>query len=400
MVLISQLVYLAMLILIGSVVLLLRRKAEGSKSGYKLTLTLLGILLGLLTLGNDKLFAFDSAFLKAVDVLLLVTLLFEMSVRLNPENIRFTPATIGIFFIILFVNVLVLGTISTILLRINFLNAMIFAIIMSSIEYFMVDQLKEEGDLANPLLVFFAFSLLVFYTLPDDIFTNTVFFLKYILIGLAMGVIVGIIVFKSMKNRYLDSAHELGLVAVALATYILTEQISGSGLFAVMILGVFFGNSYVRKMSQVYGFSPFIFKSLEMLIFLIIGFTVPLMLSWQILWRSLVIFAVYLVIRFVVIYFVFENFSIENKLLLSLAPKGMLLGVMILVLGAFGTVEVSLLNSMLLVLILSLLFGVVLEYLENRKVLRLDKIYRALLSMRFGRKRDLPQKRRWHTYYK
>ena len=74
---------------------------------------------------------------------------------------------------------------------------------------------------------------------------------------------IGIVVFKSLKNQYVTPINELGMVAMAVVTYILTEQLSGSGLFAVMVLGTFFGNSYVRKTTSMYHFYPFIFKTLE-----------------------------------------------------------------------------------------------------------------------------------------
>jgi len=271
---------------------------------------------------------------------------------------------------------------------------------MSSIEYFLVDQLKEEGDLANPLIIFFGFSIMVFYSLQGLMFDNVLYFLKYLLIGLGTGVIIGILVFKSMKNNYIDQVHELGLVAVAVSTYIITEQLAGSGLFAVMILGVFFGNSYVRKTSSLYSFSPFIFKSLEMLIYLMIGFVVALNFNDGILWKTLAIFALYILLRLIIIHYNYKHHSMQNKLLLTFAPKGMIVGVMILVLGVYVTVEDILIHAMLLVLIYSLIAGICIEYLEHKKLLRLDKLFNILINIRFGRKRDLPNKKRFHTYYK
>jgi len=392
--LLGQFAYIAILILIGVIVLSLRRKAEGSRTGYKLVLLLLGMLLGISTIGNTSILPFDKYFLKSFCVFLLIVLLFELSVRLNPENIKLTYESVAMFFAILAINIVILGILTTFLLNIQFIHGVIFAIVVSSIEYFLVDQLKGEGDFANPLILFFAFSVMVFYALEGNVFDNVIYFLKYIMIGLGMGVLVGIIVFRIIKNQFIAPANELGMVAAAVATYIITEQLAGSGLFAVIILGTFFGNSYVRKTTNMYRFSPFIFKTVEMLIYLLIGFVVVLTVKGGLWWKALVLFVAYLLLRLIVIHLFYKHYSVDNKLLLTFAPKGMILGVMILVLGVYGTVESTLLSVMLLILMYSLISGIFVEYIEQQKTLRLDKTLKTLTTIRFGRKGNLFKKRK------
>jgi len=390
--LLEQFILIGIIVLIGVIVLSLRRKADGSRTGYKLILLLIGILLGISTVGNSPLFGFDKYFLKSFCVFLLIILLFELSVRLNSDNIKLSYSGVAMFFVILILNILVLGISATLLLNIPFMHAVIFAIILSSIEYFLVDQLKGEGDFANPLIIFFAFSIFVFYGLEGDIFSNVTYFLKYILIGLGTGVLAGIIVFRFLKNREMTKASELGLIAVAVATYIITEQLSGSGLFSAMILGTFYGNSYVRRTNNIKGFSPMIFKTLEMLIYLLIGFIVVLDFKNGIWLKALALFGIYLLLRLIVIHFYYKHYSFGNKLLLTFAPKGMILGVTILVLGVYGTIENVLLNVMLLVLLYSLLTGIFVEYIEQQKALRLDNTLKVLTTVRFGRKSNVFRK--------
>jgi NhaP-type Na+/H+ and K+/H+ antiporter len=388
-----QLVYVAILILIGVIVLSLRRRANGTRTGYKLLLLLLGMLLAsFVTNGTSSLFVFNSYFLKNLCVFLLVVLLFELSVRLNSDNIKINFDSVLMFIVILIANMFFIGIISTFLLQIQFVHSIIFAILISSIEYFLVDQLKTEGDFANPLILFFAFSILVFYTLNSLISENILYFLKYILIGLGTGVIVGIIVFKSLKNQYNTPVNELAMVAMAIVTYIIAEQLSGSGLFAVMVLGTFFGNSYVRKTTCMYQFSPFIFKTLELLIFILIGFVTILNFDYAVFFYSIIIFLIYLIVRFIIIHLFYSSYSFNNKLLLTCAPKGMILGIAILVLSVYGTIESSLITVMVLFLIYSLVLGIVVEYIEQKKELRLDNALKALMTIRFGRKRDLIRK--------
>ena len=387
--LLEQLILIGIIILVGVIILSLRRKAAGSRTGYKLVLILLGLVLGMTTTGNSPLFRFDTPFLKSFFVFLLIVLLFELSVRLNSDNITLTFESVAMFFCILLLNVLVLGVLTTLLVTVPFMQGVIFAIILSSVEYFLVTQLKSEGDLANPLILFFAFSIMVFYSLDGNVFENILYFLKYILIGLGMGVIIGIITFRSLRNQYITPINELALVAVAVLTYIVTEQLAGSGLFAVMILGTFFGNSYVRKTTSMYKFSPFIFKTLEMLIFLMIGFVVVVTFKYNLWWKALILFAVYILLRLLVLRLFYRHYSLDNDLLLAFAPKGMILGVTILVFGIYGTVRSELLTIMLFILLYSLIAGIFVEYIEQQKTLHLDQTLKSLMTIRLGRKRNI-----------
>ncbi len=390
--LLEQIILISIIILVGVIVLSLRRKANGSRTGYKLILVLLGVLLGSSTIGNFSLFNFDSYFLKSFFVFLIIVLLFELSVRLNSENITLSFESVTMFFSILILNILVIGVFTTFLVNIPFLQSVVLAILLSSIEYFLVDQLKGEGDFANPLIIFFAFSIMVFYSLEGNVFDNVLYFLKYILMGLGVGILVGIIVFRCLKNHSATPVNELALIAVTVLTYIVTEQLAGSGLFAVMILGIFFGNSFVRKTSSMYNFSPFIFKTLEMLIFLMIGFIAVLTFKNGLWWMALIIFVVYLLLRLLVLHLFYRHYSLNNLLLLTFAPKGMILGVSVLVLGVYGTVQSNLLTLMLFILLYSLIAGVFVEYIEQQKTIRLDQTLKTAMSIRLGKKRNILKK--------
>ena len=391
-----QIIYLVVLLIIGSIVLYLRRRAQGSKSVYKITLILLGVIIAVTSISNKLIIEFDIEFLKSLSVVLLIILMFELSVRLNPENIDFKKKNLTLFFGILIINVIILSILATLLLNIQPIFTVVFAIIISSIEYFMVDELKEEGDLSNPFLILFAFSILSFYNLQDSMIFNMISFIQYMFIGLGMGVAIGIIVFKCMKNQKITWFSEIALVAAAIITYILTEYIGGSGLFAILILGVFFGNSFVRKKNDMKSFSPFIFKSLEILIFLLIGFVAYTDLSLETIFYSIILYIAYLIIRYIVINITYKHYSIQNKLLLTFAPKGMVFAIMILVLGSYGAISNSLITVMLMIIIFSLIISAIFEYFENQKIHRLERLFSLIKNLRFGRKRDIIRKKLMH----
>lgn len=386
--LLMQFVYLAIILAIGTFILFLRRKAKGSKSLYKLILILSGILSSVLVVNGFSL-KFDNMFLNYVSIFLLVALMFELSTRLNSENIVFSKRSFILFFSILFVNAVFFTFASIFFLKITPLIAVVFAILMSSVEYLIVDELKKEGDFANPFLILFSIFVLIFYEISVITWVNIISVIQYILIGLGMGVLIGIIVFKSMKHHKITWFHEIGLLASALLVYILTESLGGSGIFAVMILGTFFGNSHVREKVQLKTLSPFIFKSLEILIFLLIGFAIDLVFDANIMMYSLILSFIYLLLRFIVITLIHKHYSLHNKLLLSFAPKGMVFAVMILLLSSYTFISNYLLSVMLYVLIFSLLFSGIIEFFEQEKIKKFDKVFYVLRHLRFGRKRDL-----------
>jgi hypothetical protein len=387
-----HLLYAAILIAIGLFVLMIRRKANGGKSLYKIILILIGIILSGYFSTSGKIL--NPYFIKDISVLLLIILMFELSMRMTPENIGLKREEIMLFAWIVLVNSVIVTSVLTIYMGFSPIHSLVFSILLSSIEYFMIDSLKREGDLANPLLLLFGFSILFFYELHDSLIFNVSNFIQYILIGLGMGVAIGIVIFKSMRYQLIKPFHEIGLLAASILTYICTVNLGGSGLFSVMILGVFFGNSYIKKKGHMNSFSPFIFKSLEAMIYLMVGFSMRFFLSYKSLVYGAIIIVLYYLLRFAVIHANFLNYSLRNKLFLSLAPKGMTYAAAMLVLAAYDSFSGELLTMMLMMLIFSLAVGIVVEYIEGQKEGRLERFYKAWKSIKYGRNRKMAIGRR------
>src|SRR3989339_34681 len=383
-----QIINIAILLAIGGIILYVRRKAKGSLSLYKLTLLLAGFALYFIST-QTHILNFDKELLDNFAVFLLVTLTFELSIRINPENIHMNSKTLGVFVWTLIINIVIMGLLASYLINIPTMQAIIFALILTTIEYFMVEELRKEGDFANPLIIIFALSIVYFMTLNNQLFYNIGDFLRYMLIVIATGVISGIIVFKLMNNAKISWVHELALLCTAVVVYIFTILLGGSGIFSIIILGVFFGNSYVRKKNDMKSFSPFIFKSLEILLFLIIGFMIPFNLKFF-LW-ALLIFIIYCIIRYIIISIYHKTYSMQNKLLLTFAPKGMVYAALLLVFS-IEFFSVSLSSMMAWILIISLLIASGIEFVEGKKIKRLEELYVVLKNIRYGRKRDLKHK--------
>lgn len=385
----SQVFYLAILIAIGGIILYLRRRADGSKSAYKIVLILTGLIIASFWSIQRKIIKFDQGFLEELSILILVIIMFELSIRLNQDNISLKPKSIIMLFSLILANILILSPIAIILLNANALHAIIFSLIMTAIEYFFVDELRAEGDLANPLIILFAFSLLFFNNLKEAVLSNLVAFMQYILVGIGTGIIISIIVFKLLKDKKIIWLHEVSLVIVAVGTYLLTEQLNGSGLFAILIMGLLFGNSFIRQNSGMKSFSPFIFKSIEMVVFLMLGFIVIPEFPGYMIAGSLVIFFAYLVIRIIIISFRYRRYSTQNKILLASAPKGIVYATLMIVMGTSRSLPAIIINTMFLIIIYSLIVSMAMEYIELKKIRRMEHLFMVIKSLKYGRKKDL-----------
>ena len=368
-----QLVYIAIILVIGLLILSLRRKAKGSKSFYKITLLLAGAAIAVF-LGSR----IEEYLLKNLTMLLLITLTFELGMRLTPENLSWKTRPVLVFLGVLVLNLAIVSALSFFLLGIEILPAIILAIMLSATEYFMVDELRKEGDIASPLIIILAFALMFFGRVDSS---NIFGFVQYLLIGIATGVFIAIIISRLLKPNRITWMHELALLSCAYLTYLGTEYLGGFGLISITILGAMFGNSYVRKRSEMKTFSPFIFKSLEIFIFMLIGFVFVSSMDASLLWKAAIIFLACLIIRLLVVSIAYRRYSLQNKILLSLAPKGMVFGILLLMIypGA----------AILYILIYSLVASWTMELIQEKKVKRMDRIFEILKNIRYGRKKDL-----------
>ncbi|GIU70179.1 MAG: hypothetical protein KatS3mg002_1415 [Candidatus Woesearchaeota archaeon] len=378
-----QIIYFLIILGFGGIILYLRRKARGSKSMYKLTLILLGIALSMIFGKNLDLFL-----LYNIANMLLIALIFEISMRLNSENIK-NRKPFYMFICLLLANISILGTLFASLLNIKIIDAIIFSAILTMVEYFFIDELKQEGDIANPLIIIFIFSLIYFNSLRQDLLSNISELMKYILTGIGMGVLIYILISRIIKNNKITWIHELMLIFASYITYITTEYLEGFGILAVMIFGFLFGNSYVRKKSEMKTLRPGIFKSLEILIFMLIGFIVNFSLDEKILLNSIIILLIYYLIRLIVVSLFYKRYSLHNKIVLTLAPKGMVFGALLLVFTIKNIIFYELNVMLLYTILMSLLISWIIELFEDEKIKQMDLFFEAVKNIRYGRKRDL-----------
>ncbi|MEM4638152.1 MAG: cation:proton antiporter [Candidatus Woesearchaeota archaeon] len=376
--------YLIIIVFSGFVILYLRRKAEGSKSLYKLLLIFYGIIISKIVFIKMNLF-----FINQLSFILFIILLFELSMRLTNENIN--NKSTKIFFSMLILNLFIVGFLAFLLITESIVHILIFAILLCAVEYFMIDELKKEGDISSPLIIFIVFTALYYNELNNFTGLEKIYsILQYLLIGLGMGIIFSIITFKILKPKKIDWMQEIMLAFTAYLAYIITELANGSGILAVIIFGVFFGNSNIRKKSEIKTLSPFLFKSTEVLIFILLGIISSQYIDYvlynkEIIYNALFILAAYYIIRFLITSIFYKKYSIHNKLLITLAPKGIMYATAIIVLSK--KLSNSITASMILILIISLIITWITEIFENKRIKKMDLFFETVKNIRYGKKR-------------
>jgi cell volume regulation protein A len=207
----------------------------------------------------------------------------------------------------------------------------------------------------------------------DIIFSQFKPFIVLFVVGVGTGVLMGLIGSRIMKRYYSESMSPLALITLALLTYILSENLGGSGVLAVTIMGLFYGNLYIIEKIKLFRFSEVFANALEILVFILIGLIIKFPLTMVFLVNSLLLFGFYLVIRYVSINIAFrkDKLLFRQKLFMTLnVQKGIAVAVV-----AFFLSTVSELTTVLNITLAFMLYSIVLSTIAlffTKKLLRVD----------------------------
>ena len=344
---------IAVLLLIGIICSVVANKL---KIPNVLLLILAGILLSYIKYNNKSLVTFSPIFLTSISILALVMILFDSSSRLKLktfDTLSFKALKLSSIFmwyniILLPLPLLFIYGIYAETLAKQVILALVFAtlvsttdsvsvmVILKTIKGRVAKMLEVESIINTPLAIILPFMLInLLDKLKGEVVMSTFLldqilpFLAQIVVGIGSGVFVGIIIFKLMRKHYSEQLSPVALITAALLTYIIAENLEGSGVLAVVALGLFFGNIHVKQKDTLKGFSSMFSNSLEILVFILIGFMVNIPLIPSFFIKSLALFLIYLLIRFLAVHFSFrDSYSLNEKIFMSLnVSKGIAVAV-------------------------------------------------------------------------
>ncbi|MBW2990372.1 cation:proton antiporter [Candidatus Woesearchaeota archaeon] len=393
---------IAIILLLGILCSLLSKKLRISNT---LVLVVLGIILGRLSYNNQPLFMFDPSFLVGIGILALVLIVFDGSSRFRLKEIdALSVSALRIIGYFMLFSVLLITSFTNFLFFeglnvVNILFSIMFSVVIvgtdpGSVFAMLKDFVSEKGKkvfglleieaiVNTPLIVLIPFIILdLIHNLElgqgdfiSSFISQIPAFFAQIIVGIGAGVVVGLIVFKTMQKVYSHQFSPVGLITAALLAYILAENMRGNGVLAVATLGLIFGNLYVKEKSQLQEFSYMVSNALEILVFVIVGLMIKVPLTLSFFLKSLLLFCLLVLCRIggVLVGLKKSDYTLKEKLFMSLnMPKGIAVAVVAFSFALFQSAQMNvILNLILVFMIYSLLLSVVVNRF-SKKFIRID----------------------------
>ncbi|PIN78375.1 hypothetical protein COV16_06005 [Candidatus Woesearchaeota archaeon CG10_big_fil_rev_8_21_14_0_10_34_8] len=369
----SSLSWLSVLLLFGVLASIVSIK-------FKLPQLLMLILIGV-GLGQTNWIYFDEAFLITFGIFALVMIVFDSTSKFKLSDIgTIYPKALklaliflitNLIFFTLFTHLLFDGvlTVSSILISLLFSSMMsgtdagaVLAIFKDASESKLPKLLEFESIINTPITVIFPLIILFWFEgslHAGDIF---VYFIRGIMAGVGTGFVLGIVSFRLMRKEYLETISPLLIIALALISYTLAEYIGGNGVLSVTALGIVFGWAVITHKSNLKKFVKIFTNFLTIIIFILLGLLIKIPSDSDFLIKSLILFVIYLGLRFVSVSLSFRNeITLKERIFMSLnVSKGVAVAVIAFIilakLASPGMLSSSDVSSMHTILELSFLF--------------------------------------------
>lgn len=364
--------YLGFILLIGLITAIISNKF---KIPNVLLLLLIGLTLGKVKAHGHPIVDFPEVFLTSISILALVMIIFDSASRISLKKFdTFSLKALWLSLMFLFLNLIFLTFFVMTIFKVkSVIFALVFSALMSGTDPAVVltmmknanqkvfEILKLESLLNTPLVVLLPFILLELNsTLSGQVIITTVVdqipaLLQQIVVGTGAGVLVGMVVFKFMRRWYSDTLSPLAIVTAALLTYTIAENMGGSGVLAVTVMGLLFGYVHLKEKIQLQGFALIFSNSLEILVFVLIGMVITFPISLDFFVRSAVLFVAYILIRFFAILITFRGTDLtrgERFFMALNVQKGIAVAVVVFSLANIGFGEMEIIFNLAIVFML------------------------------------------------
>jgi len=356
------LTYISIIFLMGILVSIFSKKF---KIPNILPLLLIGIIFNRIEYQGSPLIEFPPLFLTSIGILALAMIVFDAASRFKLDDFdAFSLRALKLTFFSMILNMVFMSIFVMLIFDIKSVHiAMIFAALMSGtapdiiLTMFsgphnrVMKLIEVESILNTPLMVLIPFIIVDFFEstgTATSLFIDQVGpFLQQIVVGIGSGVLVGLVIFKFMRNKYSDTLSPLAILTTTILTYILAENLGGNGVLAVTVLGLFFGSIYVKGKFRLQEFSLVFSNALEILVFVLIGLIITVPFTMWFFAKSILLFVLLIAIRFLAIQLSFhsQSFNFKEKIFMAMnVQKGIAVAVTTLTLSTLFLGETTLFN--------------------------------------------------------
>ncbi|CAM3497623.1 potassium/proton antiporter [Marinicrinis lubricantis] len=225
-------------------------------------------------------------------ILALIVILFEGGMQTKWKQVKpviapsISLATLGVLF-----TTLTIGFFAKYILGLSWVEGLLFGAIVGStdaaavfavlgnknIKKRITSTLEAESGTNDPMAVFLTIALIEWIQNPDAAFLSLLFsFILQMGVGLIAGIVFGKIAVWSINRINLDSSGLYPVLAMAFAvlTYSSTALLHGSGLLAVYIMALIFGNADVTYRHSIFRFNEGFAWMMQILMFILLGLLV------------------------------------------------------------------------------------------------------------------------------
>ena len=306
-----------------------------------LLLVLTGMLLGFVSIDGFKLIDFPPLFLASIGIIALALIIFDSMARVKLREFdSFSLRTLKLVFIFTILVLVLFSAAAHYLAGFSWSLAILLATIIAGTspdivltlfpksKHHFVELMKLESVFNTPLTVILPFIVLDFLegfelSVAQEFMQQFTLLLTKFVVGIGAGVIIALILLKIMKKAAKTRYGYLAIVVAALLSYVLAENLGGNGVLAVMTLGMFFGNSTVKGKFRLLRFEGLLAKTLYIFVFVLLGLVIKLPLELGFYLKSLALFGIYLLIRFLAIWISERHAKIGELVFVTLnASKG------------------------------------------------------------------------------
>ncbi len=358
----QNLVYLAQFVTIVVLFLLaflLSLASKRLKIANILLLVAAGLILARLKLQGAPLVSIQPILLSFLATIILIWAIFHSTANLRLKHLdTLAVKTIRFVFISLLLCLVFLTIGVSLLFGVkSMVMALVFSLLMAATAFESYrrenertsegtaeEALRIESHLTNPLVFLLAFVLIDAMLVVAGPVTMQNFvweaspFIQRTILGLGAGIVIGLIVFKLMRDRYSKNSSFILMIVAAILTYKLAEMANGNGFLAVIMFGFLFGHVYIKEKKILFRISAawlhYLLALTLILAFLVIG--IPLSAGFFL--KSLLLFVVYLAVRYLAIHLSFKSeFCTRERLYMTMnSSKGTTTAVIVLAIFTLG----------------------------------------------------------------
>ncbi len=304
----------------------------------------------------SALMQFPPIFLTSMGLLALVIIVFDSTSKLKLKEFdQLSFSAFKLTLLLLALSLSVLTPMMYYLLGVPLGAALVFAALIigtspdvaltliDTTKNRVVEFLKIESIINTPVMVLVPFMIIDFLQSVETKILLERFveqiqpFLLQVVAGLGSGIFVGLIVFKLMRTAYSEKLSPLALIVSALLAYSLAENLGGNGVLSVTALGVLFGTVAIKEKHTLQEFSGMLTNALEVLVFVLIGLMIDFPLTTSFFLTSLLLFCLFLFIRFVALAVIhpIAHGTLKQYLFMALnCPQGIATATMVFLLTA------------------------------------------------------------------